>query len=226
MRRIILIAVVCAFVAAPVLADTVTFKNGYGIWQTELGGEFTLDPSTGLEWVLSYYAPAAKDQGTNGTFQTFCLEAFEHVYSNATYTAVLNDKAINGGVGAAGDPLSVGAAWLYYEFAKGTLTGYDYSDTGVGREPSADALQKAIWALEEESGGSINTTYNTMLVGKFGTIANAKLDNMGQYGVKVLNLYEGTTLRQDVLVLVPVPGAMLLGFLGLGYAGMRLRKVA
>ncbi len=32
--------------------------------------------------------------------------------------------------------------------------------------------------------------------------------------------------RSVLVAQVPVPGAMLLGFLGLGYAGMRLRKVA
>jgi len=224
MKKIALIAVACAFMAAPVLADlTVTFKDGYGKWQTGLGGEFTLDPSAELEWVLPFYADVAKDQsdvGTTGTFQTFCVEEYENVWANATYSAVLNDRAIAGGVGSAGDPLSLGAAYLYHEFQNGTLSGYEYANS-TGRLASAAAVQNAIWYLEDE-GGEENA-YTAMVATLFGSIGEAKADNNGRYAVALLNLYEGTALRQDVLVCVPVPGAVLLGLLGMGTAGALLR---
>ena len=35
---------------------------------------------------------------------------------------------------------------------------------------------------------------------------------------------DGTGYKQDQLYLVPVPGAVLLGILGLGAAGLKLRK--
>jgi hypothetical protein len=228
----------CAFVASPVLADlTVTpignggTYDGYGPYQSGQGGEFTLLPSDDLSFVLQYYADPAKDEGTPNTFQTFCIEETEYIYPNpTTAAAVFNDNAVYGGVGPVGDPISVGTAWLYSEFAAGTLSGYAYYGTSTARKASASELQNAIWYLEEE-GGSLSTNYTNLLKGEFGTssgIADWRADNYGQYAVKALNLYEiGTgALRQDVLVMVPLPGAILVGLIALGIAGLKLRKFA
>lgn len=46
-------------------------------------------------------------------------------------------------------PLTEGTAWLYSQFAAGTLAGYDYSNTStLGRAYSALELQEAIWFLQ------------------------------------------------------------------------------
>ncbi len=234
MRRIALIIGLCAFAAAPAPADlsiTTTGGAGYGIWQTGNGGEFTFRPSG---WdPLPYYNSVARDQGQQkGTFQTFCLEHSEYLYGNTTHAVILNDRMVNGGVGPQGDPLSRGTAYLYHEFQNGTLDGYDYYNTGAGRHASAQELQNAIWYLEDEVGGSLSETYEDMLIDEFGSVADAKLDNNGLIPVAVMNLYaaghagDQDYLRQDALVCTPVPAALLLGLLGLGAAGLKLRRFA
>jgi hypothetical protein len=238
MRRTVLIIGLCVFAASPVLADlsiTTTGNggtyDGYGIWQTNQGGEFTFRPSG---WdPLPYYSGLTRNQGgQENTFQTFCLEHSEYLYGNTTHAVVLNDRMVNGGVGPQGDPLSVGTAWLYHEFQNGTLAGYDYSNTGTGRHTSAQGLQNAIWFLEDEVGGSLSTAYRNMLEAQFGSVTNAKLDNNGRIPVAVMNLYadghagDQNYLRQDGLVCTPLPAGALLGFLGLCAAGVKLRRFA
>lgn len=233
MRRLISIALLCAFLTTPVLADTVATVNDYGIWQTGSGGEFTLQPSAGLQWVLPLYVGSTKNQGTQDTFQTFCLEEHEYIYANTTFDVVLNNKAVNGGVGPQGDLISVGTAWLYHSFQNQTLDGYDYV-TDAGRHASADALQRTIWWLEGEAAGDPGTgnAFRQAVITQFGNADGAMANNNGQYAVAVLNLYaqghagDANYLRQDQLVCVPLPAALLLGLLGLSAAGLKLRKFA
>jgi hypothetical protein len=233
-KKIAFIVGLCAFAATPVLATltvTTTGGSGYGEWQTGSGGEFTLTP---VGWnPLPLYAAVAKNQdGTKPNFQTFCIEEKEYVYPNTTFDVVFNSKAVMGGNPPSGDPLSQGAAWLYHEFQMGTLSGYDYQDTGSGRKNSAQDLQNAIWYLEGE-GGSLTVGYVAKLNTQFGSVANAMFDNSttGKYAVAVLNLYEQghegdlDYLRQDMLVCVPLPGSVLLAAFAVGLAGRKLRKL-
>jgi len=111
-------------------ADSVTFVGGggYGPYQMGHGGEFTVRPDAGLSWVLDFYSSSAKNLGgLPGTFQTFCVEKEELVWPNATYTAVINDHTESTYI-----PLTKGAAWVYSQFAAGTLTGYDYTGRTTG----------------------------------------------------------------------------------------------
>ncbi len=75
-------------------------------------------------------------ENINGTFQTFCLVEQEFIAGNTTYSAILNNKAIYNGVGPAGDPISHGTAFLYYEFEKGILPGYVYSGAAGFPQPA------------------------------------------------------------------------------------------
>lgn len=200
------------------------------------GGEFTIDPE-GFEGVLALYDPLTS---TSDTFETFCLEHNEYIELPHTYDATIDDKAINGGVGGPHpDPLSIGTEWLYYQFAKATLAGYDY---GSGRASSADALQDAIWMLEEEIAWNSSNVFIDLYLTTFHlTPADlvdpndakdmAQADGNGIYGVKALNLYETGTdnVKQSQLVYVPDASIMFLlgpAFLALGMLGRRKSKRA
>lgn len=210
-------------------AITITVNRISGYYYGN-AGEYTLTPSSDLVW--GGYGPMTHNQlapNPPNDFQTFCLETHEYISDKgATYTAELSDRAIRGGVGPAGDPISVGTAWLYYLFAtQDPLLGYNYSP-GSGRIAAAKALQAAIWYLEDE-GGYLTSTIKALLLNQFGSISNAKQDNAGLYPVKVLNVYEETQCgripRQDMLVLcqVPVPdGGFTLILLGISLGAITI----
>ena len=100
-----------------------------------------------LEKTQPLYAAAAT---FNGGFETFCIEYSEHFSPGSTYYYGISQGAMNGGLsGGNPDPISRGTAWLYLQFAKGTLAGYNYA-LGPGGNASAAALQATIWWLEGE----------------------------------------------------------------------------
>jgi hypothetical protein len=205
----IVLAVACIF-GAPVKADmTGVFSDSYG---SGPGGEFLFTPTGDYNGL------------TLEPFSTFCLEKNEMLdFGSVFNVADISGAANNGGLaGGNPDPLDERTAWLYSSFVDGSLAslGYDYG-TGSDRIASADALQEVIWAIEDERdskwpAGSLEET--------FYTAAGANADGLG--GVRVLNVewLDGTP-AQSQLVLVPVPGAVLLGALGLGFVGLVKRRL-
>ena len=211
------------------------------------GGEFTLRSDGGPGLLLSNGAYGATTSGLGGwgeSFQTFCLEGGEYVYSGQSLDIVVNTTFINEATGAVtgpgshailgsmayGDNLDARTAYLYTEFATGTLAGYDY--TLAGRATSADALQRAIWYIEGEAGG-VNNTFAALALDAV-TVGGSTDEwvGMGIGDVRILNTWvpghvgDLNYARQDMLYLVPVPAAVLLGMLGLGVAGLKLRRFA
>jgi hypothetical protein len=184
-------------VAVPAMAGQMATVggSGYGPYQTNQGGEFTLQAlSADMLLVLNngYMDGFTKNVvGTTNSFQTFCLEHSEYIYPYTTFNVVISDRAMDGGLAASagGDPISIGTAWLYSQFATHTLGGYVYDKLDGGT--SAANLQNAIWWLEGEGGFTYNSAnpFMSAVVGTFGSDATAKANNNGTYGVGVLNMY-------------------------------------
>lgn len=229
MRLRSVLFVAAALLAQSVHAGVITMHNGYG---SDPGGEFDVNVINGSG--LPYQFNSSIRLATSGSeFSTFCLERNEFIAFGVTYYTTVSDRAMSGGMGGqeagGGDPLSIQTAYLYSNFARGTLSGYNYG-SGAARTNSATALQNAFWFLENEwiVGGNSNYTPSAALaLSVFGPgltysfIHSAFQNATGLDGVEVMNLWtspDGRGNSQSQLILVPVPGAVLLGALGLGVA--------
>ena len=220
MRKLIFITIVCAFVAAPAFADPYAQFTGigyYGIYNGYYVGEYLVKT-----WDLP-------DVHANGVqFYTFCIEFHENVNWGTYYDAEISTEAIagNGNSGptgpTGGDSLDPRSAWLYDQYLNGAL--------GLGSNALAKDVGMAIWAIEEEIPYTDLSQAQKDLI----TQATGQWTDTGPY--RVLNLYaygsapnhEGypANYRQDYIVKVPVPAAVLLGMLGFCVAGLKLRKLA
>jgi hypothetical protein len=197
--------------------STTGAPGGFGPFQIGTGGEFTMAPDAPIAALLGGYSPVARDYVTRGTFQTFCLERNEVIVPNFTYDVTFNNVTVFTGI-----PLSVGAAYLYQQFATGNLA-YDYADVPAGSRTtslhSAYELQHAIWYYMGQYSFEAGNPYDTLVDGLFG--ASAFTPDNGAHGVQVLNLWapgqphDPAHAYQDVLILVPEPTTFALSGLGM-----------
>ena len=242
------------------------WDGGAAMWERKSGyyagngGEFTIyrDGEPGFFLDNSDYAASTKGltwtigsttYGGPQSFQTFCMETGEYIHepmriwvSEASIASPTvygsGSHAWKGGTNI-GDDLDAKTAYLYTQFAKETLSNYAYSGTvnKLNRSQTAGALQRLIWATEDEGGGDFTQTFQgitlNLLQQNLITSWNTGFTNSGWTGignVRVLQTFQLDTLgkitglKQDQLYLVPVPGAVLLGMLGLSVAGLKLRK--
>jgi len=208
------------FATAPAMADMrILLQDGqYG---NTGGGEFLI---TVLDDPIGIYPK-------NAQFMTFCLETNEYVSYNTQYNVTISTSASEGGRGGGNpDPLSPKSAFLYSLWLDGTYGSYAIA---AYNDDSANALQRAIWFIENEgtwgSDSGLSGDYidwATDAVAPSGSWFNTwGANSIGD--IRVMNLW---TLQggyaQDQFVRVPVPGAVFLGMLGLSAAGLKLRRFA
>ncbi len=243
MKKICFVAGLLGFVTVTVVQAQMQITLTQNSYSYGRGGEFNALANASLLDVnptLNGYCAATANATS---FETFCVETMEDFYPGGTYNVEISQgiKFNNGQFSPPdGGALTLGAAWLYSQFAAGTLGGYDYSNDG-GRPQSAGNLQNALWYLEGEISSPTDTLINSGADGTaFYDEANAALTTLGEninaasdgaYGVVVLNTYtpnqDGTdgAMAQDQLMVVPEPTTLALtGLGGLGVLFLCRRK--
>jgi hypothetical protein len=167
-----------------------------------LTGIALADPMVGDLVVVNTYTTNGvillEKVGGGYIFPTFCLEMDEALVRGTAYLiGSIDDYAILGGGGAVGgkDDLDPRTAKLYDAFLNGSLPNYD------GSVADQQALQDAIWWIEEEISGSLST--------KAQDFVNWSSGASGLYGVRVLNLVDGAGApMQSVIWRTPEPGTL------------------
>ncbi|MGD0348766.1 MAG: hypothetical protein ABSB84_00390 [Verrucomicrobiota bacterium] len=223
MKRLCVLACLLGVFAVPAVQAQmqVTLYQDLNNYSYSDGGEFKALPNGDLlsaNPTLAGYVPATADlTAGNPNFQTFCIETGEYFYPGTTYNVTISDEVLyDGGQFPDGEPVTIGTAWLYSQFAAGTLSGYDYA-YGSGRTASAGDLQQAIWYLQGEAslvnGGADGTAFYNAAVSALGAAAINNPAN-GAYGVVALNLWDSSNGgAQDQLMMVPEPSAASFGLL-------------
>lgn len=237
------IGVPSLFLASNVFAGLSTTldlaPNGYRD-QNFAGGEFTALVNGGGNYAANYSSSAQATVNSQTGFETFCVEIDAEFSPGSTYNTSIGNTILPSGAA-----ITIGTAYLYSQFAQGTLQKYNYNQnsSGIGsRAYTSDELQDAIWYLQGEitsagdqytkgnylysfGGSSFDPTsdpFVQLAESMFGANAFAS-DANNNYGVQVLELTSANgSTAQDQLVYTPVPepatfaaGAMLLAPLGI-----------
>lgn len=202
-KSILKLSAVMAVVGSPaaLIANQITLTQNAD-YSSGDGGEFTAVTS-GQDFLGDGYVASTE---VNGGFETFCVESSVYFYQNTTYNYTLSSTT-----DSEGDVLDEGVAFLYYQFATGQLSGYNYTP-GSGRSTTAGQLQAAIWYL---MGGQLGNGYTatSILNDQFYQLALSTLGssaitaaNNGTYGVDILDLTDSNgNPAQNQLVLTGPP---------------------
>ncbi len=211
MKRYFLL-LVCMVICSTAVADP--FHISIGI----TSGGSPSNPYPYAPYVISPASDAPDWMIADGDFNTFCIERDRTFrLSENPYWATIDEAVLDGGSG--GSVLQDSVKQIYAAYLNGNLTGIHAND-----------IQKAIWDQRGYSG------FSTL-----SSISHALTDTSKTEGwqrVRALNLWTSeqsalsrfsTTITGDaqsqlVMTPVPVPGAFVLGALGIGTASWRLRR--
>lgn len=223
MKKVITGAILCAFVATPVMADfAVSNPAPYVNPGTT---QVIYDPAYANVYTGVYrvYVSGSGALGLDGAWDSFCIDIWDSGGGNA-YNLVGLAQAPDSPGGPMGDATAGKVAYLLDQYWNDTwLTTANLGN----RNNNAAALQLAIWEVVAETSGTLSLTAgtfqasNTTVRGYAADLLESIGSNIGSIGSYRVFSSTGT---QDYVVRVPVPGAVLLGMLGLGYAGIKLRR--
>jgi len=244
-------------------AGNVYGSNPYG---DSDGGEFTALTNTAIpsgyvaSTKLTYGSLSGNTTGATTGFETFCVEDETYYWVDTTYNYTVSNNIdvpvggpLTNGPGFNAVGLDVGVAYLYSQFAQGTLAGYDYNLAGdptdsSARNADAGLLQQAIWDLQGPSADPdvpspvtlseiTGNTYLLAAYNEFGdsitTLEKSTVAYGNDFGVQVMNLSDsGAGVYQNQLILSGVgvsvpdggPTVLLLGAALLTLVGLRSRS--
>ena len=204
------------------VGDTIRFQNGPGSPGGEFGIAFAATP-------------------TETEMISFCVERNEYInFTSDFYVESITNYANNGGVGGGVDGrdyVDARSAWLYYNFRMESLANYVHgsiTDHSAGRATSANALQNALWFLEEEqTSAGVGQDYVDAANAEW-TAFNTATDYVGNMqaaidSIRIMNIRwndETGDYAQSQMFMVPEPGSMAIwSLLGLGCVVLRRRSV-
>ena len=183
------------------------------------GGEFTATSATLSNGSYAASARSGSTVGLGGSFETFCMAYDQEFYYGEILGYTLTDHTSDPG---AIQPLTVGTAYLYSQFAKGAITLTNTTDM--------TNFQLALWWLQQSPSApfiglntyaSLNTyeqTVWTMFGGEAGAQAAAGSNNDGVSIILTTNP-NGTYSQPQLYYSVPDNG-MTLVLLGLSLVGL------
>jgi hypothetical protein len=213
LRKLIFIATVCAFITAPTFADIFTVPSTSQVRYTGVtGGTITI----GGTWHSGGVYAGSYNLVVDGvSMQSFCIDLEDNsTTSTTTYNVTALKDAADPSFGPMGSTKATALAELLYE------------NWVPGMSNSALlSLQVAVWEVTADGPGSLDLTSGSFTASNAG--ASTMLGTIdGGYAPTALFVGLSHGNYQDYVVKVPVPGAILLGMLGLSVAGIKLRKHA
>ena len=214
LRKLIFIATVCAFITAPTFADIFTVGSTSQVRYTGVTGGTI---SIGGSWHVSppdVYAGSYNLVVDGVSMQSFCIDIDDNTTSSTiTYNVTALKDAADPSFGPMGAAKATALAELLYENWVPGMTNAQLL-----------SLQVAVWEVTADgAGGSLADGSFTASDAGASTYL-ATID--GGYAPTSLFVGLSHDTYQDYVVRVPLPGAILLGMLGLSVAGIKLRKHA
>ena len=191
------------------------------------GADLSIDIGIGSEseglWPHAPYeitVNGARPNWLPETFYTFCIEPRTVFRSSDGPFFGTIDDVIMEGTGTLTKTLTEGVKKTYAAFLNGGFdTGFNMND-----------IQQHIWVTQDYPVGvGPVVALDPLITTSINSIVGSADYTRGWENVKVLNLWGDADHTADVqsqLVMTPIPGAVLLGMLGLSVAGIKLRKYA